>query len=166
MAITDDRFRNVLSAEVTLSAANTLTFSEVTTGASLGVRLGLIIDEIMFYPAQGGINEMTTSGDGMTFAWVTSDQVDDLNDEADSRIIYSQRIHRLDFGTAASAQLVTQPFSKEFTPPMIVATPKLHLGLVTNGLASAATLRSRLAYRFINLNAQEYLEVAETFLHQ
>lgn len=165
MALTDDRFRNVLSAEVISSAANTLTFAEVQTGASLGTRLGLIIDAIDFYPTKAAMLEMTTDGDAIKMAWTTSDQVTDLDDEADSRIIDLARIQRHDFGTAASAAHVVLPVHREFTPPLIVAAPKMFVAVHTAGLASAATLRSRMAFRFINLSPQEYLEIAETFLH-
>lgn len=165
MALTDDRFRNVLSAEVIMSAADTLTFAEVQTGASLGMRLGLVIDAIDFYPPASGYALMTTAGDAISMAWTTSDQVTDLNDEADSRIIHPVKIVRVDFGTAASAQLTHLPMHVEFTPPIIVASPKLFLAADSNGLASALTVRSRMAFRFISLNAQEYLEIAETFLH-
>jgi len=165
MAIMDDRFQNILSAEVTTSAANVLTFAEVQTGASLGMRLGLVIDSIDMYPAQAVLAEMTTAGDRILMAWCTSDQVTDLEDEADSRVLDVIRISRLDFGTAASAQLVTVPLHREFSPPRIMASPKLFIAFNTFGLASVGILRSRLAFRFISLSAQEYLEIAETFLH-
>lgn len=165
MALTNDRFRNVLSAEVISSAANTLTFAEVQTGASLGMRLGVIVDAIDFYPTHAAINEMTQLADQIIMAWTTSDQVSDLEDEADSRILDVLRFSRHDLGTAGSGVFLALPFHRDFTPPLIVAAPKLFLAVHTGGLASAATLRSRLAFRFTPLSAQEYLEIAETFLH-
>jgi len=165
MAITDDRFQNILSAEVIESAASTITFAQVQTGASLGMRLGLIIDAIDFYPTSAAIILMTTSNDKIIMAWCTSDQVTDLEDEADSRILHVVRLQRMDFGTAASGVLLKFPIHEEFTPPRILASPNLYLAVVGSGLASAITLRSRMSFRFISLSAQEYLEIAETFLH-
>lgn len=165
MALTDDRFANILHAEVTHSAANTITFTEVQTGASLGMRLGLIVDTMFFYPIPSTIALMTASNDRISMAWCTSDQVTDLQDEADSRILHVMHMVRHDMGTAAAAQLYITPLVAEFNPPLIMASPKLFLCSDSNGLASVGTVRARLGFRFISLSPQEYLEIAETFLH-
>ena len=165
MPIQDDRFQNILPSEVVSSAANALTFAQVTTGASLGMRLGLIIDAINYMPATAALLEMTATGDRIITAWCTSDQLTDLEDEADSRILDQMIIMRHDVGTAATAFLFKTPIKHDFTPPLIMASPNLYLAVQTVGLASAATIRSRLSFRFITLSPQQYLEIAETFLH-
>lgn len=166
MAITDDRFRNVLTGEVTQAAANALQFAEMTTGASLGTRLGLIIDQISYYPSAAALRELVANNDRMMMAITTSDQVTDLEDEADSRILHVSQITSIVVGAVTSLTHSMTPLDYDFTPPLIVAAPRLHLAFDTNNFAAAQTCRVRIAYRFISLSPQEYLEVAETFLHQ
>lgn len=161
---TDDRFQNVLTAQVLASAANVLTFAEVQTGASLGLGLGLVIDTMDFWPNNTSLAEMTAANDRIVMAWCTSDQVDDLEDPSDSRIIHAMSYARRDAGTAANALFQLTPFHHEFTPPRIVAIPRVYLATISAGLASANRVFARLGFRYIKLTDKEYLELAETFL--
>ena len=160
----EDRFANLASAKVVQSAANTLTFVEMNTGISLGAGIGILIDQIDYYPTSAGIADMTTSGDQIDMAWTTSNVITDIQNVSDRRVIDLFSFFRFDLGTAASGALIKEPFSKQYFPPLIIAAPKLYLALASSGLAGVATLRSRLHYRYIELTDKEYLEIAETFI--
>lgn len=165
MPIVDDRFRNVLSIEVTQSAADTLTFQEVPTGVSLGQGLGIVIDEISYYPNHANIRELDADTDTLMMALTTSDQPDDIADYSDSRIVDTVALLSHVVGTAGNFQVHELPIRTEFTPPIILATPRLFLAVDTAGFGAAATARVRVAFRYVKLTPQEYLEVAETFLN-
>jgi len=158
---TEDRFTNILSANVTLSAADTSTYSEVVTGVSLGSGIGLLIDHIDYMPDVTSIALMTAATDSITMMWATSSNA--AYSLGNSYVIDMNVMYRYDMGTAASGELVYLPISRYFTPPMIIATPRLFLYMSSNGLASAASGSCRIFFRYINLTDKEYLEIAETF---
>lgn len=164
MASFDDRFQNILAAEVVQPSADALTFAQVNTGVSLGQGLGMVIDAMDFWPSSTVIKELITNTDSLDLAWTTSDQITDLQDEADSRIIDVIRLVPAVAGTAGNVNVIQLPLHREYTPPRIMASTRLFLAVDSNGFAAAGTIRSRLAFRFIKLSTAEYLEIAETFM--
>ena len=162
--VMDDRFRNVLSAEVTLSAADTLTYQELNTGTGIGQGLGMVIDAIDYYPASGAMRELDADNDSIQMAFTTSDQATNLTDMSDRRIFDAVFVFNQLIGTAGNTWPHHTPIHREFTPPLLVASPRIFFGVDTGGFASAYTFQARMAFRFIKLSAQEYLEVAETFI--
>lgn len=163
MARSDDRFANIASAEVSTTAADALTFTEVLTGISLGVGRGIIIDEVDYYPNVAMYRELDADADSFICGWTTSNAVTDLSDVSDRRILHTFIAQGHLIGTAATLNVYHTPAVFQFFPPIIVATPRLYLACDTVGFGATALLRSRLFFRFIDLSPQEYLEIAETF---
>lgn len=159
----EDRFANLASAVVTLSAADTLTFTELQTGIGLGQGVGILIDMIDYEVSPAMLELMTASGDQVACGWSTSDAVTDVNVN-ERRVIDYTRISRHDHGTAASGEFVLQPQRKTFIPSLVIAAPRLYLFGFSVGLASVGTIRSRIFFRYIDLTDKEYLELAETFI--
>lgn len=160
----EDRYSNLASVSTLMSAANVLTFSELVTGISLGQGMGMLIDQIDYLRPTAGLLEMTAAGDAILGAWCTSNAVPGISSMADRRIIHQSSLVRMDFGTAASGEALNPIQVAQFFPPLIVAAPRLFFGVNSSGLASAATMQSRLYFRYVELTSQEYLELAETFL--
>lgn len=158
-----DRFANIAAGDVTLTAADALTFDEVLTGISLGVGVGMLVDEIDYMPTVAALNELVAGGDAIHMGWATSNSVTNLEDIADRRILHAMILKTVIVGAVVSLWTHKTPFVHQFFPPIIVAAPRLFFGADQEGGASARQFRSRLYYRFIELNAQEYLEIAETF---
>lgn len=159
----EDRFANMASAKVVQSAANTLTFTELITGISLGTGVGMLIDQIDMIYTKETIALMTSDTDHVEAAWTVSDAPTVLGVN-DRRIIDYQQISRHDLGTAGTGILLKQPNIRQFFPPIIVAAPRIYLAMQSAGLASAGTLLSRMYFRYIDLTDKEYLEIAETFI--
>ncbi len=164
MALLDDRFRNILAVEVVMSAANVETFVEVVTGVSIGQGLGMVIDAIDYYPSSGTLRELAASTDVLHMAISTSDQITDFTDVSDRRLIDVVSLIGHAVGTPANTIVHEVPKHREFTPPMIVANPRMYAAVDSVGSAAVGTVRFRMAYRFIKLSTQEYLEIAETFI--
>lgn len=158
-----DRFANIASGDVTLSAANVITFDEVLTGISLGVGVGMIFDEIDYFPSVQALNELVATADEMFMAWTISNDIPDLEDVSDRRILHAMHLKSLLVGAVVSLTHFKTPFVHQFFPPLIVAAPRIYFAADTGGFGTARRFRSRLYYRFIELSAQEYLEIAETF---
>ena len=160
----EDRFANVFSAGITMSAANTVTFAELNFGIQLRDRLAIVIDEVFFYPNVGTVDQLTTTGDVIDFALTMSDQVADLGALSDRRIIFTQRIARLDFGTAAGGQMYVLPVKQSFSPPLIMIPNRVFLSMNSIGLASAGAGQVRMHFRTVTITQdQQLMEILETF---
>lgn len=160
----DDRFANVLAAEVTESAANTITFAELVTGISIAQGLGLIIDQVFWFPAAATLRQLDANTDQFTLAITSSDQVTDPADYSDRRVIAARSWTGDAVGTAATQLVYHRPQIDTYEPPVILASPRLFLCILGAGLASAGSGQVRIHFRFVKLSTQEYLEIAETFL--
>ena len=159
----EDRFANVFTASVVMSAANVLTFAELNFGITLRDRIAIVIDELYFYPSFAALAEMTATGDRISWGITISDQVADINVLSDRRIMYNQSIFRLDAGTAASAVIKQRPFKESFSPPIIVLPNRMFFGSSSAGLTSAATTQMRMHYRTVKISSDDQLiEVLET----
>lgn len=161
----EDRYTNLASADVTESAANTITYQELLTGISLGVGVGMLIDQLDYLPAGGALDDLVAVGDQLSFGWFTSNSPTsiELNDR---RLIHMGRLKSEPVvGTAASGgSPVSLPLVYQFFPAMIVAAPRIYFAVLGDSLAAAARVQSRLYFRYIELSTQEYLELAEAFI--
>lgn len=162
-----DRFANVASIQNLQSAANTLTFASLATNMGfLGRRdqaLAMVIDEIQYSPLVANLALMSASLDQIAMALTISDQVTDLEDLTDRRLLDFHSISRLDLGTAASGIFVNLPKRKQFFPPLITAERTLFLAVDSVGLASAITTRIRILFRVETLTGAELVELSEVF---
>ncbi len=158
----EDRFANVAAGQVTLSAANTLTFNEILTGVSLGQGVGMLIDQISYYLNDLLVTEMSALNDSCQFAVTTSNDVPDIEDAIDRRI--------LDLFTVKSALVTTggreqvSPKIHQFFPPLIIAAPRLYLAANSSNFGAVQTFQFRIYFRYVQLTAQQYLELAESFI--
>ena len=161
----EDKYANLANATVVESAASTLTFIELLTGISLGQGMGMIIDQIDYYPGTGALEDLVAAGDFFETGWTTSNTITTLGIDNKS-VIHNMRMHsEVAIGTPASAgHPVTLPKVYQFFPPIILAAPRIFLGVVGSSMAAAVTIRSRLYFRYVKLSAQEYLELAESFI--
>lgn len=159
----EDRYANILAASVTESGANTLTFQEILLPVSLATRQGILIDEIRYYPGFAALNDLVADGDVLTMGITTSDGVTSLGDPADRRVLDVCLLIGTVNGAPASGFISKVPIIHQLFPPMIYAGQRLYLAVAGTSLAAAAAVSMRLHYRFLALNAQEYLEIAETF---
>lgn len=159
----DDRFANIFTAEVAMPSANSLGFVEMNLGISLRDKIALIVDELYMYPSITSIAEMTTTADNILMALTISDSVSSIGDLGDRRILYTHVIYRQDLGTAASGRIGETPYKQSFSPPLIVLPTRLFFGMVSAGLASAATATLRMHYRTVNVTSdRQIIEVLET----
>lgn len=159
----EDRFANIFTASITMSAANTLTFTELNFGIQLRDKLAIVIDELYWYPNGATIALMTAVGDSIDYALTQSSEITDIYNLGDRRIIYLDRLFRMDFGTPAAGQLIRIPLKESFAPPTIVLPTRMFLAMASQGLASAGGGTLRMHYRTVTLTeAQQLREVLET----
>ncbi len=163
----EDRYANIATISVTMSALNTLTWQELRTNvgvaAGRGKAIAMLIDQIDYFLSAAMIAEMTTAADRIDFGVSISNAVDDLNSFTDRRIVHSGYYLRTDQGAAAAAEFALQPFSFQFFPAIPLAERSLYLGAGSVGLASAGLINARIYYRIAELTDSELLELVEVF---
>lgn len=160
----EDRFANIAAVRAQESAAGTLTFAEILTGISLGQSLGIVIDEIDYYPGSGSIDDIVAAADWLACALCSSNDMTSIVAMNDRRIIHSMALTGATHGTPANQAVHVLPYVYQFFPPIIIAAPRLYLGVHGNSLATAVLCDMRMFYRFMPLTPQDYLELAETFV--
>ena len=160
----EDRFANVFTADVTLSAPNALTFVEMTFGITLRDRVAIVIDEMYFYVSSATIALMTTTGDEIQWGLSVSDQPTDIQDVSDRRILYTTSMGRMDFGVAAAGSFYVMPLKNSFAPPLIALPNRMFFGVDSVGLPSAINARLRMHFRTVKITQdQQLIEVLEAF---
>lgn len=155
----EDRFANVVSAKCVMSAINTITFVEMLTGISLGQGVGMLIDQIDYFPSRASVRELVAGTDHVDMGITTTDDMS-VFDYQDRRIIHMMELASV--GVATEPHL--SPYVFQFFPPLIIATPRLYLGMDTTGAAAASTVQIRIYFRYIALTPQQYIELAEAFV--
>jgi len=160
----EDRFANVFTASVVQTAANALTFGEMNFGITLRDRVAIVIDTLYFYIRRTDLLLFTAAGDEIIAALTVSDQVTNLADLGDRRILVAKWINRMDFGTAAGGALAIIPLEISFSPPMITLPNRLFFGVDSTGLATAAIVQMRMHFRTVSITQdQQLVEVLEAF---
>lgn len=160
-----DKYANIARQDVLQSAANAETFEELQTGISLGQGTGMLIDQIDYYIPPATMELLLLASDQLICGWTTSDAAGALGNDRRTSLHVTQIALGPVIGAAASAgtPFVT-PLAFQFFPALIIAAPRLFLGMDSESIAAAGRCSSRIYFRYIDLSAQEYLELAETFV--
>lgn len=160
-----DKYVNMITGDLALSAANTLTFEEINVGLNIFDKVGLLITRLEYDTTMAAIAEMTASGDFINAGFTTSNQVSSLLINK-SEVVDQVVIGRHDMGAAAAAQLFMKPWVRDFsTQPgggLLVPPKPLYFAGYSGGLASPCTLYLRFYFIIIKLTDAEYLELLET----
>jgi len=158
----DDRFANVGAAQVTESAANTITFQELQFPISLGAGVGLLIDQIDYYLTN---DLVVAAGDFVHMAWSLRDDVTTLVSSFNQRSIIHTCFKQIVVLSAVGFETDRWPWTYQFFPPLLVAPNRgrLFLGVQGVSLSAAAIVQSRIYTRYLPLTDRDYLELAEAF---
>lgn len=159
-----DRYANVITPRVEMSAANTLTFSEIDVGLNLFDKVGLLISRIEFYSTRFAA-EMAASGDFVRMAITASNQITTIAPQ-ENAVIAMEEHSVVEQGTAASAVIQKEPFVQDWSQlPMngILVSPKpLYIAANTGGFSQADTIDARIFFTIVKLKDAEYFELLES----
>ena len=161
----EDRFANLAAAAVTESAVGTLTYQELLTGISIGAGIGMLIDQFTYVFGGTTIADIVAAASLVYAGWFTSNEPSSFNYN-DRRLIDMLVLYpEPNIGTPASGgNPFRQPLYNVFSPPMVIASPRLFLGVLSSSVAAPASVASRIFFRYQPLTDKEYLELAETFV--
>lgn len=157
-----DLYSNIALASVTLSAANTLTFSQLQISVGLFQGVALLLHRVLWWPTALTIREIVAATDSLYFGLVTSNRLTTIIDVTDPSIVTMQNI----IGIAAGVERYQFPIVSDFSMlpgggKLVPANP-LFLAANTAGFAAAATVRAQLDFSFISLSDADYLELLQS----
>lgn len=160
-----DQFTNIFDIACSESAANTLTFVKMSQGVDIFNKVGWVVSRLDYYIGSLVAAEFNGDADSLDWALCVSNSITTLNDLANPAILDFHRLQRIDFGTAAAAWYMIQPFVVDFSSlpggGLIIPPSPLYLGVKGTGLVSANSVAVRGYFTQIELKADQYIELVE-----
>lgn len=160
-----DSFDQIMGLTLTMSASNTLSFSEVAIGMSIFDYAALIISRIeYFFDSTTVIANLVASADVLYCAITGSDGIADL--EIQRPEVYDLvQLSVMASGTPASAGVIQMPFVHDFSQMegggLLVPAQNLFLAGLTSGFTVAGIMKARIYYRVKALDASDFIELAQ-----
>jgi len=158
-----EKYSNMAYLTVTESAANTLTFSKLETGIEPFAKRGWIINRVEYFHTLN-VTAFAAANDLLDFGLCVSNSFS-TPAMALNEILDFNEVKRVDIGAAASGDLYTLPFVKDFSTieggGILVPPNPLYLWAKGTSLGAAATVSCRFYYVSVDLKADEFWELVE-----
>lgn len=159
-----DTFANVAAINVAEATAGTIAYAKFAFPFSIQDKTALLLSRIEYW--FGNVGKLDTTTDAIYGGLIAAPSIVDITVQSDPVMIDSARIHRLDFGTAGSAQLLTQPFIKDFSDlpggGLLVAPSPLYAAVQGLGASDKVNLWLRMYYTYMQLATEEYWQLVES----
>jgi len=168
MASTDamSRFASKLVLRMTESAQGTLTFDKVETGLSVYDPVGWVIHKVQSHVQLAELSKLNSTGDYIAWALTSTNSLTTGTQIDSNPAVYMIReIGRLDFGTAASGEIVAAHFEDDYsTLPgggLLVLPNPLYGSVFDSGASSAVTVNMVIWYSQITLSDKDYTNLIQ-----
>lgn len=161
-----DLYVNRAYADVTMSAANTVTFEQLNfaVGVFQGVALKLI--QVRYYPLKAAVQEIVAAADILHFGLTLRDDLANL-DPTSLSVIDVQNLMLTEARTAES-NLVNEPLISDFSNlpggGLLLPANPIYAAAHSAGFAAAAQVRFLLYYVFVQLTDRESIELLQTII--
>jgi len=162
---TKDKYANILTQEITMSAADTLTFTEVSIGLSIFDKVGILISRIEYHPSVTTMNLMIADDDKLFHAVTTTNTLASLNAREMSILDY----HTLNMQVVAAGsgvQLYETPIVRDFANlpggGLLITPRPWYVALSSTSLGTAGVSVFRFFFTVVKLTPQDYFELLET----
>lgn len=146
-----------------MSAANTITFTQVRFPVGVFSNIALRITRVDWYPSTAALREIVGAADSLQMALTSKDDLTVL-DPANQSIICNLNV----VGIAANVEKMITPFTSDFsTLPeqgLLIPANPLFVGITSGGFAAVAIVRVVIYYRFVQLKPQESVELLQALL--
>lgn len=160
-----DKYANIITKRITLSAANTFTTDAIDMGLSLFDKVGLLISRAEYLPAHSSLQLMTATADNIAMGMITNDSVTSIA-IGDNSTIDTVSISRHDNGAAANAHFFQTPIVRDFSGlpggGLLITPRPWFIAGDSVGLASAAIVDVRIYFTVVKLSSEDYFELLET----
>lgn len=164
MAKITDQFPNLANVEAQESAANTITFAEITTGAGIFEKMAMVVHRMEYVLSAASVGLLQANDDLIEVGLVTSNQITGLAKDK-AQVIDRIRFGYRAFGTPANALITEMPVVHDFTnlpgKGLIVPAQSLYIAIVGTSLASASYARVAMYFTYRELKGEEFWELVE-----
>lgn len=157
-----DTYSNIALVSCAMSAANTLTFQQLSVSVGLFQGVAMLLHRISFWPNAAACREMVAATDALYMALTTSNRLTSISDVTDPSIIALEHI----VGIGVSVEPWRNPIVYAFDAlpgggKLIPANP-LFLAVNSAGYGAAATVKAQLDFTFVQLSDADYLELLQS----
>ena len=164
-AMNKDKYVNLAAVDLTMSAANALTFQQLMTGISIFERMAWEIYCVEYHVFAAVAEEMTATLDAITVGLSRSDTAATIIYTDPALIDYYAISHIFTGFTPATSHffpgVITRSFVEMYGGPLIVLPNPLYAYMTTAGLASAGQMRCRIFFKSIQMTPSDYVELIE-----
>jgi len=165
MAKAKDEYSQIAYLAVTESAANTLTFNSLAVFSNILEPRGLVIHRIQWNIPSGTYDLLASDADTLYFGLSGDDGLASMS-MGDSKV-YDYNLLTMDsFGTPANSMQRSSPLVSDFSnlpgQGRLVPADRIYIWVQGSALASAATIQCRIDFTVLDLDAGQYLELAQS----
>ena len=158
-----DLYTNRALVDLTMTAANTLSFTQVRFAVGLFQGVALVISRIEYFVTESGLRELAAVTDSLEFGITLRDDLVTI-DPSNLSVLTQYKIVAMGAGT----EVFEMPFISHFENlpegGMLVPANPLFFAVATAGAAAATRVRGVIYYRFKTLSDKEYLEILQNIL--
>lgn len=155
-----DKYVNKMYIGITMSAANTLTFQEVTTGVEAFSKQAWVIHEIDYFLSNASLQLLLASDDYIQLALTSHNQMTSLG-LGNAGVVDLWQIN----GAHASWESpIVRDFSNLPGGGLIIAPRPLYLAETSASIASAASGQARILFTVLpELSGEDYLDLVDYY---
>lgn len=160
--LTGERFANVAYGNVTMSAANTLTFAQIVMGVGIFQKTAMILHRLEWFPTWASLKEIVAATDYLTFALVTSNRLSAISDITDPAVIVRRSIYGIGVAVEPAHLPIVTDFGSMPSGGILMSPNPLYVAAITSGAAAASQVTMKMWFTFIEMSDAEYLELLQT----
>jgi len=158
-----DAYVNRAYVEVVMSAANTLTFSQIRWAVGLFQGIAIKINRIEWFPNGATLREVVTAADILIMAITSRNDLANL-DVTNQSIYCGLSV----VGVGVNVEPRILPFQTDFSTlsegGLLVPANPMYIAANSVGFAVPGEIRALIYYQFVELSDQEALEVLQTVI--
>ncbi len=162
-----DLYGNRAFVDITMTAANTLTFQQIQFGVGLFQGVALVLNRIEWYPDRSVMDSLVANSDELKMALTNRDDLSAI-DASNQSILAMKQVDPLMVGAVVGIEIVDLPWVSDFSgipgAGLIIPANPLYVGVYTVGFAAAARIRCILYFTFKTLTDAEYIELIQTIM--
>jgi len=159
-----DTFANVAALDITESGANTQTNTKFAFPFSIMDKMALIINRVEYEFAN--LNTVFAAAADQIIAGIITASTTSLIDPTDAGQIDVIKLTRNDYGAAANAEIIQQPFIKDFASlpggGLLVAPAPLFGSIMGVSAGAAGRVKIKMFYTYVELSTDEYWQLVES----
>lgn len=166
MAKVTDAYSNRSFIDITMSAANTITFSQLRFAVGTFQGVGLLLHKIDYYPLTSTIQEIVAAADVLQMGFTVRDDLTTL--DPSNQAVISTKEYVLNRAATAEGEIHMSPNIDSFEGlpqgGLLIPPNPLYAAMNSAGFAAAGRFRAMLYYSFIQLSDRESVELLQTLL--